>query len=189
MPIRTYMLGKVTDRAQVSPTVQKQLGGLEEVDTETTTADGNGFAQISGLSLDGVCMYRVLMSMKNINAAATHGVQCFVNSDTTATNYYSQYCTANGAAISSARQNQCKILGSAKSTEGTTDTVIYPRSVDGYPTIMSQRCNKISATNVNCAPQAWIYPTAGDITTIDFTFTAAGDMGAGSTYTLYKRVS
>jgi hypothetical protein len=149
----------------------------------TTTTEATTTIDFTGLdsSVDGYYM----VSIAVVGAAACN-IACFVNNDTTTTNYYTQYIYSNNTTVSAARLNATQVTSTASGGYGIFD--LFIKVVEGFAFISSVGSANAQGSGV----YSWHSETSKTdalsglkITRLTFT-SGTNAMGAGTKISLYK---
>lgn len=176
----------VSNRAQVNSDVQKELGGLELIATETIAgAAAQNFTSQTGLDLDGEGALRIIGCQYN-SAAGASALSLYVNTDTTATNYYNQTCKADNAAVSGARTNTGIVCNTAASNESFFDILIWGRGPNsGYPSATGYIAQDIGSA-MESVVLIWSSVVDANVTSVQLNSSLAASVGIGSYVRYYK---
>ena len=172
-----------------TPTIADATGTVKGIDYKGLLAEytvsGSAVTSIdfSGLDINTHKSYRVEIEL--INATASGGaLYCFVNGDTTLTNYWSQYFYANSTSVTSARQNNPQISTLIASSIASVQLSI--EKVNGYTRITSSDNFNTSSSIAYEIFSSTKTATVTNITQLTFTSSVASSIGVGSKIRIYR---
>jgi len=167
--------------ASITP-VKLSFGSLKKV-AEVNVTSNTTQVTITGLDIKADKFYLIVFTTKN--PTATSGwVSMYVEADTTAANYYSQYFHATGTGLAGGLYNAAYI-GHVDSGDRNAFIVWLVRDPDGYPRFNCYAMRKTgSGTEINLNSGSKT-ATVTNITRLDFIHDVAGGIGAGSKIIIY----
>ena len=162
----------------IDPASPNLLYGYEVVGAAQT------FIDIDGLDINTHKSYRIEMELLN-NTATGASISLFINDDNVATNYYSQYLSANGATRDSDRFNAADISYLDASNIVACDFLLQ-RNIDGHCTTKANNARG-GATNLSLYQLAWDKTAAeSNITKIRLSASVANAIKIGSKLRIYR---
>jgi hypothetical protein len=167
---------------------QDASGGSQEwvlVAEETVTGSDQQSIDFTGLDSDTDGNYLILINKVNGNASSSSNVSTFINNDTTATNYYSQYNASNNTTISAARQNAAYSFGVPAGSSGSIWMWVMHDGADYARVISNGSIKSPSSVEIEfrCNSTAG---TVTNITRITLQSDRADGWGVGSNVQIFK---
>lgn len=158
-------------------------GNMVHVATATVTGSAATSLSVSGLDLAADGHYIMLLNVKNATGSSM-SVSMFLNADTTATNYYTQFFGASGSGASAARNNNAVIF-SVAANERASVKIDASRDLDGYPRVIAY-VNRYISSALELTINATIRNNTANVTSLAFTSSVANSLAVGTYVQIYK---
>lgn len=158
-------------------------GGLSFIGTFEVSGSPATTISITGLDLATDNEYCLRGSVKN-DTGSPANISFFCEADTTATNYYTQTDTADGATASASRSNNA-IIFVLPANECATFTFELKLDLEGKARALVS-INIDSPTAIKHIDASYIYNVVSNVTSIDITSSVASALDVGSKVNLYK---
>jgi len=155
------------------------MGAMIEVGSDTLTG-ADSVIEVTGLDLDTDGVYIGYISCE---AAANGVLGIYLNSDSTATNYYAQEYNVNNAAIAGSRGNAFAPFGLNAGENAVIWFMISP-DVDGYPRIL-WFSNMYAVASLQIRNCYCVRNNTANVTSIHV-YNNGSNFSAGSKLVIYK---
>jgi hypothetical protein len=157
-------------------------GGLTLVEDRTLVTAATTIS-FTGLDLDTDVYYFIIGKTTN-TAVASAELRLGFNTDTTLTDYYTQYYYAQAAALAAARINSPTFMSTAVGEEVFFYILLTRDAAGRTKAIVMGGANDPASSYIQNAMVSWV--TAANVTSIQFFTDIANSYGIGSRFTVYK---
>jgi len=156
--------------------------GLQKLAEYTFSTNGS---QVTFTGLDIKTHRFYMFVVTAYNPSTTDAViHCFINGDTTATNYYSQYCCSDATAVSAARENSAAMLNVANGA-AMFGVAWLGLDCNGYPRWYGLSAERAVGSIRNITRAGGYIKSVTNITRVDLVTSVAGAFGIGSKIIVY----
>ncbi len=152
---------------------------LEKIDKNTLTTAGTTLANFGGLDINADGMYVLIIEIEN-NTTNGLNLECFLNGDTTSTNYEAEVLIVNGGTVSATNQSKARIISAGGSDSATSISYIQRNATNGQITIETIGGRQYKQENTTTFTSG----TKSNVTSIKLE--ASYELKVGSTAVLYK---
>lgn len=179
--------------------VTAQIGAIPVVDDATNSVKGIDYKGLlaeytvigsavtsidfSGLDVNTHKSYRIEVELINATASL-FDCYCFVNGDTTITNYYSQVIDANSTTIVGGRYNYPSIGSVGASSTSQHNSLVL--KANGYVNVRSHGGYLLGPSTRTTTTTTVKTSTVTNITQLTFTSSVASAIGVGSKIRIYR---
>ena len=166
-------------------TARATLGSEPTLLAELTTTALATSVEFTGLDINAHKGYRIEIEYLN-GTATSHLISMYVNGLTTATDYYREYLSAEGATVAAGNVNDGGIAGVGASERALAgvDLALLPGDI----AYADSSITRDSGTSLKRHWYSWIRTAAvANITSLTFTAGVADGIGIGTTIKIYRK--
>lgn len=177
-------IGAITN-PHTAPDIAAGVVGQELVTDTTLTATAQQI-DITSVDLEAEGVYLVLLTWKQTALAGTSSCSLYYNSDTTATNYYTQKFLANHTTISGARGNDA-ILGQCDQNHDTVFVIWIGKAVGEEAQASCYAHQGLAPASIQLTVKLHKWTSSNNVTTISLKTGGADEFGIGTRIQVFRQ--